>query len=352
MENSLKEVFFLNTNKAWGGGEKWHLNAAVYLKAIGYRPHLICFPNSELSLKAKELGIKVSEINIKKSSFLNPFKRRKLTKILKSSDCLLLNLPQDFKIGTIVASRLKFKTIIYRRGMPHPIKNTLINKILFPKLTHIIANSLEIKRSLSLKTQEWFPKEKVHVLYNGVNPRDFNKNSEKENKAPVRIGCIGRLVKQKAFDEAIEIAKTLKNSQFEFNMTIAGKGPEYDKLQNLIIENNLEDHVKLVGHIDNIPKHMQKLDYFLFPSHFEGSPNTLIEAMASKLVCFAFDTSSMPEVIDHGHNGYLAPLSDTKQLAKLIIQHDNPKIREHAFKTVEEKFNYNKNMSLLEKLIS
>jgi glycosyltransferase involved in cell wall biosynthesis len=347
----VKKIFFLNTNKQWGGGEKWHLNAALFLQKHGYTSHLICYPNSDLAKEAKKKSLLVSEVKIGKLSFLNPIIILKLRRILSEADTMIMNLPQDFKIGTIVANSLNYKRIIYRRGMPHPIKNTFINKNLFPKLTHIIANSEEIRRNLSLKSP-WFPDHKVSIIYNGISTKDLNKDTKIFDTNPVRIGCIARLTKQKALHEAIEIAKILKEQNFNFTLSIAGKGEKYEELKSLIFHYNLQKQVSLIGHVENVSEHMKKLDYFLFPSHFEGSPNTLIEAMGAQLICFAYSTSSVPEIIEDGITGYLAPKSDIQMLAQKIINHNCPQISKAAQDKVFQKFDYEKNMQKLLEIIS
>ena len=60
-----------------------------------------------------------------------------------------MNLPQDVKTFSRIASLSKVKNIIYRRGMDHPIKANFINKWIYPKyVTAFIANSQKVKESI------------------------------------------------------------------------------------------------------------------------------------------------------------------------------------------------------------
>ena len=60
---------FFNTVKAWGGGEKWHLETAYYLQSKGNNVVLFLFPGSELEKRAKELNLNVVPIRLNNLSF-------------------------------------------------------------------------------------------------------------------------------------------------------------------------------------------------------------------------------------------------------------------------------------------
>ena len=67
-------ICFFNSNRKWGGGEKWHLEMASALNARGYHVTLACNPKSELHTRALKQGISTSGVCISNLSFLNPLK--------------------------------------------------------------------------------------------------------------------------------------------------------------------------------------------------------------------------------------------------------------------------------------
>lgn len=74
------------------------------------------------------------------------------------------------------------------------------------------------------------------------------------------------------------------------------------------------DRAKLVitGHLQeprSVARHLLLCDLFLLPSLWEGLPNALLEAMACGLCCLASDAGGIPEVINHGEDGFLLPRS-------------------------------------------
>ena len=333
----------------WGGGEKWHLETGNYLKRREYEVEFICNPHSKLAHDAKREGHKVTEIAVSKLSFMNPRKRSELSSAMLGAHAVIMNLPQDFKLGTLAAEKAGVKRIIYRRGMPHPIKDKSINRKLFNKLTHVIANSEEIARSLTLHTEKWFPKDKIVVIPNGLDLDRLQTSSEtfyQRKDGEVILGNAGRLVEQKGQKELLKVAKTLKDKDFKFHLLIAGFGELENELKSIAASYKLQGFVTFLGHVKDMPKFFNSIDYFVFPSHFEGCPNTLLEAMAYKKICFAWDVSAMPEALNYT-NGYLSPLGDVNDMADKIMGHVPGNLAENAYETVKQRFNHQKNMQML-----
>jgi glycosyltransferase involved in cell wall biosynthesis len=311
------KVCFINTNIAWGGGEKWHYNRALMLKKSGYNVSFIVYPESKIHQRIKKLDFDIIPLKISKMSFLNPRKYNQIRKIFreKQFDTLILNLPQDVKTFAKAASRSFIKKIIYRSGMDHPIKPSLINKSIYPNyITHFIANSERVKESIHRYLPEL--KERITVIYNGVSLLEvppLKVNSEK-----LIIGNLARLVEQKGQKYLIPLAKELKRLNLNFEIRIAGTGPLKETLQGLINENNLSSHIKLVGHREAYD-FLRSIDFFVFPSLFEGLSNSLLEAQLFRKPTFAFNTSSNEEIISNERNGYIAKDFDTNLMAKQIL---------------------------------
>jgi glycosyltransferase involved in cell wall biosynthesis len=74
-----------------------------------------------------------------------------------------------------------------------------------------------------------------------------------------------------------------------------------------------------LGWRDDIPEIMQILDVFVLPSLNEGMGRVLVEAMAAGKAIVASDAGGIPDLIIHGHNGFLVPPKDSNRLAEAII---------------------------------
>ena len=334
----MKNILFFNSNYAWGGGEKWHLTMAQSLSQRGYKIYFLTGKNSELEKKVHQLNFKSLSLELKNCSFLSPYKKNLIKNFIKGHriDICILNLPRDVKICCALKKKLGNVKLVYRRGMPHPIKANFLNKILYPKLDCIIANSIEIKKSISSELP--MLKEKVQVIYNGVEKFEVH---EKLVDNKFVIGNLGRLVEQKGHHHLIKLGTILKRKQLSFEILIAGKGPLENDLEKSILVSHLQDEIKLVGHVD--PKQfLKKIDLFVFPSHFEGSANAIIEATQMGIPTIAFKTSSMPEMVKDGETGYLIPPFEVEKMADKIIKLiQQPKLLEEFSKKCEAFLNQN-----------
>jgi glycosyltransferase involved in cell wall biosynthesis len=357
-----KTICFFNSNRAWGGGEKWHFTTAKDFERRGFSSLLVTNVGSELSKRALQERMKFYTFSIGNLSFLNPLKIFTMAAFFKSHgvEAVILNLPADLKLAGMAAKLAGIKTIVYRRGMPHPLRNTWLNRFLFRTiLTHVVVNSEEIGRSLQLGNEEWFPKNKMLLIYNGVNPAvTFDRNQKLYAKAgnEVVIGNVGRLTEQKGQKYLIEMARRLKQKGLNFKLLIAGEGELKADLQRQIEAAKLTGSITLMGHVSDIPAFMNSLDVFVFPSLFEGSANTLIETLQMGIPCVAFDVSSNPEIIHHGINGFLARPFDVDELTRYVLELVQHQEKAQLFamegeRILRQKFDSSKNLDLLQHIL-
>ncbi len=354
-----KSVCFFNSNRAWGGGEKWHFTTAKEFSRRGYETFLVTNVHSELAKRAHDEKMNFFSFFVHNLSFLNPFKILSLVSVFRAQkvDTIIMNLPADLKLAGIAARIAGVKKIVYRRGMPHPIRNTWLNRFLCKKiLTHVVVNSEEIGRSLTQKNESWFPKEKIVLIYNGVDAQKSLPVKPAKQSTHFVIGSAGRLTEQKGQKYLIEMAEILKNSGMGFELLIAGEGELKSELQRQIENADLEGEVKLLGHVSDMTSFFHSLDVFVFPSLFEGSANTLIETLQHEVPTIAFDVSSNPEIIVHGETGLLAEPFSSENLAELVqkIFHDKEKatdLTRKGLSLVAQKFDSSKNLDRLQKII-
>lgn len=361
MSEHRKTICFFNSNRAWGGGEKWHYTTAREMNRRGFLSILVTNNGSQLYHKARLEKLLVYGFSVNNLSFLNPMKILTMAAFFRSKkiEAIVLNLPQDLKLAGLAARLAGIKTIIYRRGMPHPLRNTALNRFLFRNvLTHVVVNSEEIGRSLSQNNEDWFPKEKLTLIYNGVTPETQHHHEKlyKKESNELVIGNAGRLTDQKGQVYLIGLAELLKKDNVPFRLLIAGEGELRTQLTNLISEKNLQNEVKLIGHVDDMTAFFNSLDVFVFPSKYEGAANTLIETIQHGVPCIAFDVSSNPEIIQHGVNGYLAKPFEVADLHKYTLEVMNHPEKKEDFRLANErilstKFDNHKNLTILERIL-
>lgn len=165
---------------------------------------------------------------------------------------------------------------------------------------------------------DWLPTEKRYVI-----PNPLPTNALADCRASLdhkRIASIGRLIPLKGFDKLILAFSQLAGRFPEWELSIIGEGPEYDNLQQLIEELELQTHIRLHGWIGQPEYILQNCALFAFASSSETFGNVLIEAMACGLPVISFDCPTGPrEIIQHEQNGLLIPLNDIDGLRDAMI---------------------------------
>jgi glycosyltransferase involved in cell wall biosynthesis len=319
------KICFINSCKAWGGGEKWHFDMALGLRELGREVLAVTGENTELAQRFATENIKQHSFKISNLSFLNPVLKNKISRILKSEnvETVILNLPADLKTAGTAAVKAGVKRIIYRRGSAIPVRNTFFNRYLFKNIiTDIIANSEETKRTLLKNNKQLFDENKIKVIYNGLDLKEYDsrpaENIYNRRDDEVILGNAGRLVEQKGHKYLLDIARLLKDRGYNFKLLIAGEGKLKTELERYAASLGVENEVIFLGFVKNIKSFMENIDIFLLTSKWEGFGYVITEAMASSLPVVAFNTSSNPEIIAAGETGFLAGAFDIPEFAKYV----------------------------------
>jgi glycosyltransferase involved in cell wall biosynthesis len=152
--------------------------------------------------------------------------------------------------------------------------------------------------------------DKVGVVYGGVDSAWFHPGPKFD--ARLRVGLapegapvvlfVGRLETVKGIDVLIDACSILAGDGRQFRCRIIGPGPLAAPLQSLIDRLGLREHVKLLGAKPQaeLPDWYRAADVFVLPSHSEGVPNVLMEAVACGTPCVATRVGGVPEISDRG----------------------------------------------------
>jgi glycosyltransferase involved in cell wall biosynthesis len=101
------------------------------------------------------------------------------------------------------------------------------------------------------------------------------------------IGHVGNFTYPKNHDFMIRIMKILSSSEPEALMVFIGKGDDMNKYLSLAEQLGIEDRIRFMGPREDVSELYQGMDFFIFPSLFEGLGMALIEAQISGLHCLA-----------------------------------------------------------------
>ena len=132
------------------------------------------------------------------------------------------------------------------------------------------------------------------------------------------IVSVGRFAPEKHFENIVPAAKALQAMNLAFMWHIVGDGSERARVEILITENGLKDHVILEGSKTNPYPYMKYADLFVHPSYIESQGLTVLEAMALGVPCVVTKSRGPCEFIVDGVNGLLTEQSPESLTEKVL----------------------------------
>ena len=160
--------------------------------------------------------------------------------------------------------------------------------------------------------KELFTEYRYKIITNDMPIESDNKISNLKNK---NIITVGRLEKVKGYDDLIKLFSKLDNK--EWTLSIVGNGSEYDNLNNLIKELNMEDNIKLLGfkNTEELNKLYKESSIYIMTSIEESFGLVLLEAASHGLPLIAYDSAlGAKEIIKD--NGILITNRNEKEMIK------------------------------------
>jgi glycosyltransferase involved in cell wall biosynthesis len=162
--------------------------------------------------------------------------------------------------------------------------------------------------------------ERLRVIHSGIDTREYNPNVHQRGRFKSRflipqevkiISFIGRFSDEKNPFLFVEIAKNI-TARFpnEFKFVMAGDGPQFGKVKDMIKNYGLEDHFLLTGMIDDVAELLNDTYILLIVSKIEGIPLVVLEAMNMGVPVISTDVGGITEVVKNNFNGYLINVGD------------------------------------------
>ncbi len=174
------------------------------------------------------------------------------------------------------------------------------------------------------------PESKFVVINNWINSENYLKTIPKaDNKdEELKILYLGWLEKYKGIEDFLNAVNVLIKKGFNIRSEIYGNGSLFDWCKEYIIKNNLENNVFMMGWANHETKisAFHNNDIFVLPSHAEGFPNVVLEAMLSGICVIASNVSSVPELIKDNDNGMIYEMKNVNQLIEKIEILNNDRV--------------------------
>jgi glycosyltransferase involved in cell wall biosynthesis len=220
---------------------------------------------------------------------------------------------------------------------------------------------ITVSRALAEKATEMTEiRRSPRTIYNGVDTQLFSPTGRRhENRASLDLPkekrvllFVGGFKPEKGVFDLIEAFAEVSRIAPDLVLLMIGDGPEKASMEMLAEKHGVRDRIIFKGNVphERMPSYMNACDIFVLPTHSEGMPNVVLEAMACRLPVIAGNVGGIPEIITSGHDGLLFPAGNVEALKGCLLKllaDTGPAVLmgERAWKKVKEGFSWAKNAS-------
>lgn len=136
------------------------------------------------------------------------------------------------------------------------------------------------------------------------------------------IGIVAHILPHKGFDDLVQALPLIVRRIPRVRCLVVGEAPRkkyLDHLLDLAKRLSVGDRLVWAGTQEDVPRFLAAMDLFVLPSHTEGLPLTILEAMAAGRPVVGTAVGGIPEAVRHGETGFVVPPRDPRRLAEAVI---------------------------------
>ncbi len=326
------KVLHITSHLNVGGISSYILSLSAALSRRGHRL-IIASGGGQLEPQARMLGLTHWRVPLQTKTELNPklfAATRHLAERLRREPVDLLHA--HTRVGQVVAHCLSRALKIPYVATWHGFFRPNLGRRLWPCTGNLtIAISEPVRQSLLREFR--VPVQRLRLIHNGVDIEQFALPPDAATLSAYRaqhgifehqpvIGSLGRLASGgvKGFDILLAAASQVKREIPNLQVMIVGDGSRLRFLEEQIDRFNLREQVRLPGTALDVRVPLSLMDVFVFPGRRqEGFGLSLIEAMAAGRPVVATRIGAVPEIIEHGRDGWLVDPEDPSSLADGIV---------------------------------
>lgn len=224
----------------------------------------------------------------------------------------------------LVMSRLSQSFYADSQRFIHGLERAFLHK----RLDAAVCNAAPIRDELIAESVD---AGRVHVIHNGIDVSQFSRGDGDRERARDALDmdhddliflAVGNLHTYKGHRELIEASAAAREElPPRWRLLVVGRDEEDNRAdyEQLVAELGLGGHVELLGPRDDVALLLLAADVFVQPSHHEGLPNAVIEAMAASLPVIGTAVGGIPELVTQGETGLLVPAKDVPALAEAMV---------------------------------
>jgi glycosyltransferase involved in cell wall biosynthesis len=315
------------------------------LKAEGYQVTSACSPGRYTpSLVARGYSMRPVNIDRRITPWANARSVWELFRLIRREkfDIVHVHTPVAAALGRLAAWLAGVPIVIYTaHGFFHHENMRPRNRQACVWVERLLGRTTDMlftqsqEDALSAVQDRIRPSDKVQCIGNGVDVTAIQPGpSRSEAKtsfgipptAPV-VGFMGPIIAEKGVVELVQGFEQAINAVPDAYLLMAGDVINGDRdlatkeiIRAKVAQGQLASRVVFAGYQEDISGFLQAIDLFALPSHREGMPRSIIEAMASGKPVVATDIRGCREEIVHDVTGMLVPLRDGEALGRAMAR--------------------------------
>ncbi|MEF9991793.1 MAG: glycosyltransferase [Peptostreptococcaceae bacterium] len=350
----MKKITILALHLGYGGVEK-SIASVSNILVEKYEVEIISVyrlydkPAFEIDSRVKITYLLDANLSPNKKEFKEAIKSKniiniskeciKSIKILKLKKSEMIKAIKNIDSGIVISTRVEHNELLSKFGKDNLVKiaqehthhnndQLFIQRLI--ESCHNIDYLMPVSRELTEFYTDKLNGKKTKCVYI-PHSLDFipEETSSLKDKS---IISIGRLSKEKGYDDLIDIFSLVMANKSDWTLNIIGDGDQREILEEQINKKNMVNCVVLHGYRDKkyINNMLMRSSIYAMSSHEESFGIVLIEAQAYGIPCVALDSAKGAlEIIENNINGYIIENRDKQEMANKIIKLiENKELRE------------------------
>jgi len=341
-------ILEIEYSKGWGGQEKRTIRLINHLDEK-YKVFFVAQPDSEIVKHKDEINAKI--IPFKMGQIYNPITIFKLAFLVRKYhiDIISTHSGKDAWLGAIVGKITDVPIIRTRH---------LLTKINSPKSYNLSTITVAVSKQVEEYLRSVGVKN-VTTIYTGIDTNLYKPNNLKKLRKEYNISddtiVIGIVAVLRAAKRHKDLIEAISQIDRNIKLIIVGNGPQWDNIQKLIKEKNLEDKVIMTGERNDVPEILSDFDIFVLPSKEEALGTSILEASSAGVPVIGSRVGGIPECVREDKNGLLFDAMNVEDLKDklLTLIDDKEKLnfyKKNAREFIKENFSVEKMVSETEKL--
>ena len=280
---------------------------------------------------------------------------KKLSEFIKQNqiDVVSTHLFIDKLIVMIAKFHVKFKLLSTLHSAQNPYlsginKISISNKLEDIYHNYLVDTNIAVSQASlkSWKTFRGLTNNNSKVLYSGIAklPCDKIQSENFDDKVKIFVTAC-RFTEEKGLERLIYLFNNIKKDQ-NWILWIIGDGILREKLEQLVVNLNMEDRILFKGFQTELCQYYKYADFYLNSSFHEALGVSILEAMSVGLPVLGSKVGGIPEIISHGIDGYLIDFHNVNQGINILNMCLNMKRTEYELFSNNSKMKFENKFSL------